>query len=122
MKITPAKNYKKPLYAIGVTAAVMAVAVTGCTDPFSPVRYAGGMQIETGETEGTKTVVKGKKIEQTEPVALAGDVAICTDETYDLILEGEAAVEPDWTEPDTDDEGGPVLSGAVSIADPDETT
>lgn len=122
MKITPAKNYKKPLYAIGVTAAVMAVAVTGCTDPFRPISYAGGMQIETGETEETKTTVKGKKVEQTEPVALGGDVAICTDETYDLILEGEATVDPDWTEPDYDDEGGPILSGAVSIADPDETT
>lgn len=119
MKITPAKNYKKPLYAIGLTAVVMAVAVTGCTDPFAPVKYAGDMQIEIEETKAT---IKGKKIEQTEPVALAGDVAICTDETYDLTLEGEATVDPDWTEPTMDDEGGPVLSGAVSIADPDETT
>ena len=33
MKIKPLKNYKKPLYAIGLSAAIMAVALTGCTDP-----------------------------------------------------------------------------------------
>ena len=33
MKIKPLKDYKKPLYAIGVGTAIMAVALTGCTDP-----------------------------------------------------------------------------------------
>ena len=33
MKIKPLKNYKKPLYAIGLTTAIMALALTGCTDP-----------------------------------------------------------------------------------------
>ena len=34
MKITPAKDYKKPRYAIGISAAIMALSVTGCTNPF----------------------------------------------------------------------------------------
>ena len=33
MKIKPLKDYKRPLYAIGVGTAIMAVALTGCTDP-----------------------------------------------------------------------------------------
>ena len=33
MNIKPLKNYKKPLYAIGLSTAIMAVALTGCTDP-----------------------------------------------------------------------------------------
>lgn len=33
MKIKPLKEYKKPLYAIGLSAAIMATALTGCTDP-----------------------------------------------------------------------------------------
>jgi len=114
MKITPANNYRKPLYAVGVLAALTAVSVTGCTDPFN-VKYAGDISIQTEETIET---VKGKKVEQSEPVALAGDVAVCTDETYDLILEGEATVDPDWTEPTEEDFGGPVLDGGVSIDEP----
>ena len=37
MKITPSKNYKKPLYALGLTAALAAATLTGCTDPGKPV-------------------------------------------------------------------------------------
>jgi hypothetical protein len=33
MKISQPKNYKKPLYAIGLATALMAVSLTGCTDP-----------------------------------------------------------------------------------------
>ena len=33
MKVKPLKEYKKPLYAIGLSAALMATALTGCTDP-----------------------------------------------------------------------------------------
>ena len=38
MKITPTKDYKKPLYALGLATAMMAVAVTGCTDPDSKTK------------------------------------------------------------------------------------
>ena len=37
MKISQAKNYRKPLYAIGLSAVIMADAVTGCT----AIGYAG---------------------------------------------------------------------------------
>ncbi|MCR4703637.1 MAG: hypothetical protein K5665_08250 [Saccharofermentans sp.] len=35
MKIKPSKDYKKPLYAIGLSAviATSSLALTGCTDP-----------------------------------------------------------------------------------------
>ena len=50
MKISQAKNYRKPLYAIGLSAVIMAAAVTGCT----PIGYAGGEQIVSQETEESK--------------------------------------------------------------------
>ena len=66
MKITQAKNYKKPLYAIGLATAIMAAAVSGCTDPGKGPDYAGGMDVRPTET--------------TE-VELAGDVAMEPEET-----------------------------------------
>ena len=42
MKITPSKDYKKPLYAIGIAAAIAAAGLTGCSDPAAT---------ETTETE-----------------------------------------------------------------------
>ena len=33
MKLSQPKNYKKPLYAAGLAAAIMAASLTGCTDP-----------------------------------------------------------------------------------------
>ncbi len=33
MKISQPKNYKKPLYAIGLATVLMAASLTGCTDP-----------------------------------------------------------------------------------------
>lgn len=59
MKITQAKDYKKPLYAIGIAAAITALSLTGCTDP-GKVGYSGDVAVATTET--------------TE-VALAGEVA-----------------------------------------------
>ena len=52
MKITPSKNYKKPLYAIGIAAAMAAMALTGCTDPNTgkPVDYAGDIDVRPTET------------------------------------------------------------------------
>ena len=83
MKIVPSKDYKKPLFAIGLSAVMMASAVTACSDP---IQYAGDEVIVTSETE--------------EIVQLDGDVAIAPDETDatdatcstddTLMLEGEA--------------------------------
>ncbi len=56
MKITVSKDYKKPLYAIGLAAVITAAAVTGC----GPVERNGK----------TKPTAK-----PTEVVELAGDVA-----------------------------------------------
>ena len=32
MNVKPVNGYKKPLYALGVTATAMAVSLTGCAD------------------------------------------------------------------------------------------
>lgn len=92
MKITQAKNYRKPLYALGLTAAFMAVAVSGCTPP---VGYAGNMVIETRETKETE-----------ETVALAGEEMI-VDET-------------ETENPSDETITPPVLEGVISIAEPTE--
>lgn len=55
MKVTQSKNYRKPIYAIGLAAAI-AVTVTACGS--EPVTLAG--DVPTAET--------------TEEVQLAGDV------------------------------------------------
>ena len=70
MKITHAKDYRKPLYAIGIAATIMAMSVTGCTDPGSgkPVDYAGDIDVRPVET---------------------------TTETTPLELDGEVAMDPD---------------------------
>ena len=64
MKITPAKDYKKPLYAIGIAATLMAASVTGCTDlsfnskngnsGSGPVDYAGDIDVRPDETDYCK--------------------------------------------------------------------
>ena len=58
MKITPSKNYKKPLYALGLTAALAAATLTGCTDPGKPVDYAG--DVDTRPTETTEVRLDGE--------------------------------------------------------------
>ena len=58
MKISQAKNYRKPLYAIGLSAVIMAAAVTGCT----PIGYAGGEQIVSQETEESKPCETSEEI------------------------------------------------------------
>ena len=84
MKIIPSKNYRKPLYAAGLAAIMLATAATGCTDI---VKVEGDVPCET-----------------TEEVALAGDVAVIepdgtcetkeTKETEEIVeLDGEVAVE-----------------------------
>ena len=61
MKISPLKNYKKPLYAIGIAAVIAATALTGCGE----VEYAG-----TADTKPTESEVE-----------LSGDVAMVPEET-----------------------------------------
>ena len=61
MKISPLKDYKKPLYAIGIAAAIAATALTGCGE----VEYAG-----TADTKPTESQVE-----------LSGNVAMVPEET-----------------------------------------
>ena len=89
MKITQSKDYKKPFYAIGIAAALTAVAVTGCGGE-KTVQYAGELQPET---------------ETTEEVQLAGEETICDKETESVN-----------SKPDADTV---VLAGSVEFANPD---
>ena len=112
MKITQAKDYKKPLYAAGIAATLVAVSVTGCTD------------LSIGAKSGTKGAGKGpvqvntiKKDADSEPIYegeidLAGEVEL----DGDVALEGEVAYEPDPTE-EYPDNVGPELSGSVEVED-----
>ena len=82
MKITQAKNYKKPLYAIGLAATIMAESVSGCTDPGKGPDYAGGMDVRPTET--------------TE-VQLDGEIAESITETSETKFEGETKIRPSMT-------------------------
>ena len=82
MKITQAKNYRKPLYAIGLAATIMATTVSGCTDPGKGPDYAGGMDVRPTET--------------TE-VQLDGEIAESITETSETKFEGETKIRPSMT-------------------------
>lgn len=73
MKITSIKNYKKPLYAIGLSAVIMAVAITGCTKPEKgDVQLGGAAEVREDEQE-TETSI--------EPVVIeAGIISIDSEE------------------------------------------
>ena len=98
MKITPAKDYKKPLYAIGISAAIMALSVTGCTNPFGKKEpdLTGATDIRTNQTECSK-----KDADNTPETALAGEVAVEDEEPIlvykpdNLTLTGGAPIEED---------------------------
>lgn len=59
MKITPFKDYKKPLYAIGIGTALLAASLSGCTDPDKSVSYAGDIQTQTETTRQSEVFVDG---------------------------------------------------------------
>ena len=106
MKITPAKDYKKPLYAVGLAATVMTMAVTGCTVPAtkSKERSKNTADYFYMNMLGGTTLV-GK---EPEDVALAGDVQVVETDVY---YDGETTI----AEPDTETE--PRLEGGARIDD-----
>jgi len=106
MKITPAKDYKKPLYALGLATAIMAVAVTGCTDPDSKIKT----RRHSHRTKNTEVQLAGET-----DIGYAGDISVeVPPTTDDLQLAGETEV---WTDPTDDDLR---LDGGVQIC-PDYT-
>ena len=93
MKITKATDYRKPLYAIGLAAAI-AVTVTACGS--EPVTLAGDIQ----------------PIETTEEVTLAGEATPGADYI-------DYTDPTDYSKPDGDEVR---LAGDVEFFDPDLTT
>ena len=111
MKITPAKDYKKPLYALGLATAIMAVAVTGCTDPDSKSKT----RRHSHRTKHTEVQLAGDTQTVETDIEYSGDIDIeVPPTTDDLQIEGEMTV---WTDP-TDD--NLRLDGGVQIC-PDYT-
>jgi len=90
MKIIPEKNYRKPLYAIGIAAAV-ALTMTGCTDPDKPVQLDGDVAtIETTDVELSGEVA----IDDSDPTdCTTADPTDETKETDEVVLDGEVAIE-----------------------------
>lgn len=96
MKISQSKDYKKPLYAIGIAAVLAAVSVTGCG-------------LETEEHGGNK----GKRVDtglfckhdaDDEDIELAGEVELAGEEDLPPELDGETVVDDDV-----------ILDGGVSV-------
>lgn len=87
MKISQVNDYKKPLYAIGAAAVIVASSVTGCTPG---IGYAGGMTVEesTAALEGDVSICEytikdaDNKIDPDKPsatddeISIAGEVAV----------------------------------------------
>ena len=106
MKITPVKDYKKPVFAIGIATA-MALSVSACRNPV--------VQLE-GEATTAGT---------TEIVELGGDVAIETtaETTEELQIAGEFIIDStDGTCESTEESSTTTtevvrLDGDVAVAD-----
>ena len=84
MKITQAKNYKKPFYAIGIAAALMAATVSSCSDPGNPIDYAGGMDVRPTETSEVRLAGEVAETDATEESST---------ETSRLVLDGGAPID-----------------------------
>ena len=104
MKIEPRHDYKKPLYAVGMTAILGATMLMGtaCGD-----KVKTSLEVRSGhskeiELDGATTIVEGDIAEP--DIDYAGEEDVCPDD--DVVLEGE-------TSPDEDLE----LSGDVEIAE-----
>ena len=107
MKITPAKDYKKPVYAIGVATILMAMTVTGCTDP---VKYDGDVVIDTDHTDQVDLAGAADiRPDETEYSKVDGDNPVLAGE---VVLDGEVAIDP------TDEV---ELDGGVAIDEPEKT-
>ena len=122
MKITPTKDYKKPLYALGLAPAMIAVAVTGCTDPDSKTKS----RRRHHRTKHTEVQLAGDTQTVEPDIDYAGDEAIEIPTTTedDIRLAGDVQIGPDYTVEDdlTDDDtntlGGQGLGdGTVSTGD-----
>lgn len=95
MKIDPKKNYKKPLYLIGVASLVGVTALcgTGCGDD---LQIAGDVPTSTTTElilEGEAQTVETEPSETDKPVALDGDVSISEPTPTPPVLEGGVAID-----------------------------
>lgn len=104
MKIEPKTNYIKPAYAIGASALIAATLFTGCP-----------------ADKSNKMNVRHKKINETEEteLILGGDTQCPTEESTELMIDGDVAYVPDESDETIDTEEF-ILEGDVAYI-PDET-
>ena len=113
MKITQSKDYKKPLYAIGIAAALVATSVTGCGSIFGD---SGDGRTTKGGGSGTRTMSSQySKYNADDPVIEEGEIAIAGEiDEPDVELDGDVALAGEETVDDCNlrPEGGvPVDTG-----------
>ena len=99
MKITQAKDYKKPLYAVGIAAALTALAVTGCGD--NPGK--SGLVCASRKGQSLTSKPDGDIVE------LAGDTDVYTEPTDETV-----ETESRYSDPDDDVR----LDGGVEFYEP----
>ena len=86
MKIAQSRDYKKPLYALGISAALLATTVTGCGNPVDkePTPTKGG---------GSRTISEFySKPDADREIALGGDVYIEGEASGPVDYEGEETI------------------------------
>ncbi len=99
MKIAQSRDYKKPLYALGITAALLAASVTGCGNPVekdpTPTKGGGARTISEfySKPDADREIALGGDVyiegEASGPVDYEGEETICTD----VGLEGGVSVD-----------------------------
>ncbi len=86
MKIAQSRDYKKPLYALGISAALLATTVTGCGNP-------AGKDPSPTKGSGTRTMSEFySKYDADKEIALGGDVYIEGEASGPVDYEGEETI------------------------------
>ena len=109
MKITQSKDYKKPLYAIGIAAVLAAVSVTGCGLETEDHGGNKGKRVDTGlfckhDADNEYIELAG---EEDLPPELDGIVTV-----DDVILDGDVSV--DYTDNNNNNDKV-ILDGGAPI-------
>lgn len=104
MKITPAKDYKKPLYAVGLAATVMTMAVTGCTAPAEKSKDRSKNNADSFYMQMLGGVAQ---VGEPEDVVLAGDTQVVETDVY---YDGETTISEPENETDVSLAGGAQIN------------
>ena len=105
MKISKSKDYKKPLYALGAAAVLVAASLTGC---HSGVELEGETQTADSDDRDTSTsIVELEGVAETA----ASESIVENEETADPTASEDSKVDCSETEDELE------LEGCVALAD-----